>query len=54
MRPLAETLLSVALFPLMLTAALLAIWRNPPGLSEHDRFADRAIYSEDPTDDPLA
>lgn len=23
-------------------------------LSEHDRFADRAIYSEDPAIDPLA
>jgi len=25
-----------------------------PRLSEHDRFADRAVYSEDPAIDPMA
>lgn len=29
-----------------------ACQRNP--ISEHDRFADRAIYSDDPAVDPLA
>lgn len=30
------------------------LWFMTPTPSEHDRFADRAIYSEDPLVDPLA
>lgn len=33
---------------------LFVAWLKTPGISEHDRFADRAIYSEDPLLDPLA
>lgn len=33
---------------------LLVAWMKTPRVSEHDRFADRAIYSDDPTIDPLA
>lgn len=38
------------LWPIMYVVAL---WKTPR-VSEHDRFADRAIYSEDPSVDPLA
>ena len=40
---------------LLFWAGVYAIaWWKTPRLSEHDRFADRAIYSEDPALDPLA